>query len=129
MAARAVRPWVAAALALTGAAPAPRQGECPESIHAEGRLDLDRHPRLYDIRVEGTSLVPEQTDCLSAAFAHDRLYRRALRLDGRRMAVTATAVDYFAWAAADPVSATLSSLQNECGNRVVLVIHGIAPAR
>lgn len=98
-------------------------------VEVRGVARIAQDIRIYQYRVKGGA-VDKSTRCVNAYFARPiRFGKRIRRLNGRHVVIRGTALDYFAMTAEDPIAATISRFQNECGNRLVIVIKSIELAK
>jgi len=98
-------------------------------VEVRGVAKIAQDIRIYQYRVKGGA-ADKSTRCVNAYFARPaRFGKRIRRLNGRHVVIRGTALDYFAMTAEDPIAATISRFQNECGNRLVIVIKSIELAK
>jgi hypothetical protein len=88
-----------------------------------------RQSRLPEFRIEqfrqlvGDTQIPE-TSCINAVFSSSltKTSRLRLRFNKRTMVAEGKLIDFMDNVRADPIGATVSSFQNECRNKYVLVV-------
>ena len=94
-------------------------------VNVRGVAKIERGIKLYRFRASGG--VPDtSTRCVSVYFAKpQRFTKKLLHMNGKSVLIRGTALNYFAMAAEDPVAATISRFQNECGNKFIIIIKSI----
>ena len=94
-------------------------------VEVRGVAKIAQDIRIYQYRAKGRAIA-QSPRCVNAYFAKPiRFGKRIRRLNGRHVVIRGTALNYFAMATEDPIAATISRFQNECGNRLVIVIKSI----
>jgi hypothetical protein len=122
-------------LANLSAPQAHQQEEKPQVIELIGRYYENPEISLKEIRQIKGLIKIDKKKCINGMFSSALLREinlsenRREKLIGKRVYARGVLVDYIQYGASDPVDATISSVQNNCGNKYFVIFTSLSRLR
>ncbi|MFL6857192.1 MAG: hypothetical protein ACJ8EB_04710 [Allosphingosinicella sp.] len=97
-------------------------------VEVIGRVKFGREIMIRDVQIIRGPPGLDATPCLSVEVGNHKARLDLKRMNGRRIRASGDTIDFFAEVRADPIAATISPMQNTCGNMYILLIERVARA-
>jgi hypothetical protein len=95
-----------------------------QTVQIEGTVSFGREITFRDIKFIGPSVPIKSKKCINGIFKEDNLPGpQELRMENGRVLASGELINYIKYGASDPFGATVSMLQNKCGNKYFIIIH------